>query len=267
MSYFRQIHTSMWKDEYFMEFTTTEKLLFIYFFSNEMTTLSGVYKIPMKVIQFETGIQMRYIESAMKKFEEQKKIYYRDGIVFVVNFQKYNKGGDKVAISIRNEIDALEDCEIKYLYMQYYHPEIGYQYPIHTPLLSRDKKSKDKISKEESSRVEENAAAATFPEDNFSELSIWTQVTGMMAYPIKARSEAPYMIRSLLTQHKENTVEYCKPYFKEWLSRGYNKSNHSWLDWAIAGSVPKKNGKTKFTNYDKPDQPSADEIEKALKGE
>lgn len=267
MSYFRQINTAIWKDEDFMDFTLAEKLLFVYFFSNDSTTLSGVYKISKKVIQFETRLPMRTIEKALQKFEELKKIYYRDGIVFVVNFQRYNKAeGYKNDIAKKNDIDSLEDGEIKAFYMDYYHPEIGYTYPIDTLSLSKVKESKVKISKVESSRGEKTAAT-TQSFDDLSELSIWTGVTGMIAYPSKARDEAPYLIRSLVAQHQDKTIDYCKTYYQEWLKRGYNKTNHGWLDWAIAGQIPKSKGNGKFTRYEKVDQPSPEEIAKALKGE
>ena len=154
MSYFRQIHTLIWKDEDFLNFNRDEKLLFIYFFSNESTTLSGLYKMPLKVVNFETGLSMKIIKSALEKFESLEKIFYRDGYVFVKKFQFYNKGGQFVAISIKKELDLLPDCEIKRLYMQYIHPNIPYPYPMDTPSLSKEEKSKEKKSKEE-----ENVAA------------------------------------------------------------------------------------------------------------
>lgn len=149
MSYFRQIHTLIWKDEEFLEYTPEEKILFVYFFSNESTTLSGLYKIPLKVVSFETNISLSYVKTILNKFEDQEKIWYRDGWVFVKNFQKYNKGGDTVAKAIANEINNIPDCEIKSIYLKYYPENIPYQYPINT-LLQEEK------SKEEKSRVKES---------------------------------------------------------------------------------------------------------------
>lgn len=145
MSYFRQIHTSIWKDEEFLHYTLTEKLLFVYFFSNESTTLSGVYKLPLKVASFETGIRLAAIEKALVKFEKAAKIYYRDGYIFVVNFQKYNSGSAKLSVSIKKEIDNLEDCEIKAIYMRYYHPDIPYAYPMDTVSIPYPEKNKSNI--------------------------------------------------------------------------------------------------------------------------
>ncbi len=225
MSYFRQIHTLIWKDEDFLEFSQAEKLLFIYFFSNESTTLSGLYKIPLRVVSFETGISMSVINKAMEKFERLKKIYYRDGYVFVTKFQKYNKGGDKVEISIRHEIENIPDCEIKRIYIAYFQPNIPYIYPI----ISKEEKSKEKESKEEP----ENHTPQT------SESSLWFGATGMSVYPIKSdHNDIDGALRTIQANHKENTVEYLKGFFQEWVRRKYSKTNIGWLDWAISGDIP-----------------------------
>ena len=145
MSYFRQIHTLIWKDEEFLEYTPEEKILFVYFFSNESTTLSGLYKIPLRVVSFETNIILPKVKTILKKFEDQEKIWYRDGFVFVKNFQKYNKGGDTVAKAIEKEIDNTVESEIKTVYLRYYPENIPYAYPTNT--LLQEEKSKEEYSK------------------------------------------------------------------------------------------------------------------------
>lgn len=93
-----------------------------------------------------------------------------------------------------------------------------------------------------------NSASASIS-DSLSELNVWIGVTGMTAYPSKARDEAPYIIRSLISNHGQNTIEYCKKFYQEWINRKYSKTNHGWLDWALAGEIPgskinhKDNGK------------------------
>jgi hypothetical protein len=225
MSYFRQIHTLIWKDEDFLEFSQAEKLLFIYFFSNENTTLSGLYKLPLKVVSFETGISLAAINKALEKFESLKKIYYRNGYVFVTKFQKYNSGGDKVRISIKNEIDNIPDCEIKNIYLAYYSPNIPYTYPI----IRREEKSKEENREEEP----ENPTPQT------SESSLWFSTTGMSVYPVKSdHQDIDGILRTIQANHRENTVDYLRGFFQEWTKRGYSKTNIGWLDWAISGDIP-----------------------------
>jgi len=246
MSYFRQIHTLIWKDEDFLEFKQAEKLLFIYFFSNESTTLSGLYKMPLKVVSFETGLSMRVINAALEKFEKLEKIFYRDGYVFVKKFQYYNRGGANVAIAIKKELDNMPDCEIKGLYMQYIHPNIPYQYPINTPPLSIVKNSKEKKSivlGENGNLITPNQLYEAIEEHEL--VTIWMNVTGNMGLPTKT-GDADAVINSMRdieSTKKEKTQEYLKPFFKAWKERGYSPMNPSWLDWAKCGKIPDKKAK------------------------
>lgn len=232
MSYFRQIHTLIWKDEDFLEFSQAEKLLFIYFFSNESTTLSGLYKIPLRVVSFETGISLSVINKALEKFERLKKIYYRDGFVFVTKFQKYNRGGDKVDISIRHEIENIPDCEIKRIYIAYYQPNIPYTYPI----ISKEEKRKEENSKEEPEK-----STATTPY-----VRIFANVTGMTSIPGEADTVLT-AIDGLMDKHKteDAITEYLKPFYQKWIKtkgkngKYYSKLNNAWLtDYAVAGEMP-----------------------------
>jgi hypothetical protein len=167
MANYRQIHVSIWKDEWFLDLEPDEKLLFIYLFSNESTSLSGLYKLAMKVILFETGFDKTFVAKTLKKFEAAGKIFYRDGFVWVVNMSRYNKGSSKVQLRIIADINEVPDCELKRMYLEacrqsppkpqpapeppqedteevndngFLYPEdtlsIGYEYPIGTSPLN-----------------------------------------------------------------------------------------------------------------------------------
>jgi hypothetical protein len=124
MANYRQIHVSIWKDEWFLDLEPQEKLLFIYLFSNESTSLSGLYKLPLKVIAFETCLNIEFIKTALNKFESSGKAYYKDGMIWIVNMRIYNRGGETVYARIVADIDAIPDCELKRIYLE--------RYPKHT---------------------------------------------------------------------------------------------------------------------------------------
>lgn len=142
MANYRQIHVSIWKDEWFLELEPQEKLLFIYLFSNEATSLAGIYKLPLKVIAFETGLDTDFIKQAMNKFTEGGKVYYEDGVVWVVNMRRYHETkSDKVQTRIDKDTDLIPDCPIKRRYLAYLIP---YRYPINTrPQLKEDEEEKE----------------------------------------------------------------------------------------------------------------------------
>jgi len=118
MANYRQIHVSIWKDEWFLDLDPREKLLFIYLFSNESTSLAGIYKIPLKVIAFETCLDTEYVLGAIDKFSQAGKVHYDNGIVWVVNMWRYHESkSPKVQQRKDTDIASIPDCALKIQYL------------------------------------------------------------------------------------------------------------------------------------------------------
>jgi hypothetical protein len=120
MANYRQIHVSIWKDGWFIELPPEEKLLFVYLFSNELASLGGLYELPLRVVPHEIGLPPETINSALEKFERAGKIHYKDGIMWVVNMRKYNRGGARVHNRMMQDVDEIPDCELKRRFLTYY---------------------------------------------------------------------------------------------------------------------------------------------------
>ncbi len=57
MAQFNTIHSNIWEDEKFRKLKCSDsKLLFVYVFSNTRCPVSGIYKIAIETMSFETGI-------------------------------------------------------------------------------------------------------------------------------------------------------------------------------------------------------------------
>lgn len=120
MAGYRQIHTQMWKDEWFIELEPDEKFLFIYMFSNELSSISGLYKIPVRVIHNETGIAIGRIEKIISKFVSDGKIEYGDGTLWVRNMWRYHKNASaRTQIKVWDDINSIPDCAVKHNCIQY----------------------------------------------------------------------------------------------------------------------------------------------------
>ena len=149
MANFRQIHVSIWKDPWFLELEPPEKLLFVYLFSNESTSLAGIYELAFRVICFETGLDKDFVRSALDKFTAAGKVYYENGILWVTNMRRYNATtSSKVMIRIEADLDKIPECPIKQRYIAYYQPNIPYQYPIGTSSLKEEEEKEEEKEKE-----------------------------------------------------------------------------------------------------------------------
>lgn len=232
MANYRQIHVSIWKDTWFLDLEPDEKLLFIYLFSNENTSLSGLYKIAMRVIAFETGLSEKFVKDTLDKFAEQSKVLYEGDIVWVKNLRKYNRGGATVEKRIASDILEIPECSLKKQYIAYYDPNIHYDYTTDT--LSYEMKCNEDECNEDSEKY------PTYLDDAGA-LRVYTKVTGHMTFPSKTRADAIGAIQQINIHKNGDVIDYLKPFWEEWRSRDYHPSNTSWLtEWAVTGKVPER---------------------------
>lgn len=156
MAGYRQFHTQFWKDEWVMNLEPLKRYLFIYLFTNDLSSISGLYKIPLKVVANETDLDLEFIKETFAEFETAQKILYADGILWVVNMQKFHKNASPTTMTrVRKDVELIPDCLAKKAYL--YHLEtgeystdtvlIGYQYPALKANLKL-KQDKDKAKAE-----------------------------------------------------------------------------------------------------------------------
>lgn len=102
MAKMRYINTKFWDDNYVTELSPAEKLLFLYFLTNPLTTIAGIYEISLKRIEYDTGIIKQDILKMIKKFEKANKIFYIDNNwIFLKNFIKNQSLNPKIELGIK----------------------------------------------------------------------------------------------------------------------------------------------------------------------
>lgn len=122
MAEYRQTYCKMWSDGWFSELELDEKLLWSYFFSNEHTSVAGIYEITLRTMTNESGIERGRVEEILLKFIQAKKCRYEDGILWVFNMPKYQgSNSPKVVARIRKDVVGLPDSLIQRDYMKLYH--------------------------------------------------------------------------------------------------------------------------------------------------
>ena len=116
MSGYRQLHTHIWSDSWFIELEPDLKLLFIYLFSNERASICGLYELPIRTISFETGLDRDVIKKGLEIFNKADKVKYDfdASVVWVRNMLKYQGSpSPKVQTRIQADIKAVPDCDLK----------------------------------------------------------------------------------------------------------------------------------------------------------
>ena len=104
----RYINTSFWDDEYIMDLSAKDKLLFLYLLTSPLNNISGMYEIHLRRIIFDTGLQKQEILKALKGFERNKKVFFVDDkFIVIANFIKHQKLNVNIQKGIVNCVNSL----------------------------------------------------------------------------------------------------------------------------------------------------------------
>ena len=253
MANFRQIHVSIWKDAWFLDLEPQEKTLFIYMITNESTNLAGLYKIAFKVICFETGLEKEFVSNTLDKFSRADKVYYMDGVAWVVNLRKYHETtSSKVQTRILRNLHDIPDCELKIRYTERNIPHI---YPI--PTLSLIEEEEEVYEKEQENKTTTAAAVASFhSHTNQTAQKLYTETTNQFSIPSDQIDKALHALTDIIDYYNgdfDGALVTCKAKFAEWCStkgqsgKTYSPLNTNWLNWVLAELVPRPDDPDKDT--------------------
>jgi hypothetical protein len=84
----RYVSDSFWSDSWIENLDPLEKYLYLYLLTNQHVRVCGIYEIQTKRIAYETGIDKEMILKMLTRFQKAKKVYYKDGILLIINFVK-----------------------------------------------------------------------------------------------------------------------------------------------------------------------------------
>lgn len=108
MSKNRIVNTKFWSDTYVSRIDSLEKLLFLYFITNQYTNICGIYEIPLKQIALDTGIDRDNLEKIfIPRLAESERIFYFDGWVYIKNFIKHQIENPSVTSGIKRSVNEL----------------------------------------------------------------------------------------------------------------------------------------------------------------
>lgn len=112
----RIINTKIWDDDYFRKLNHKGKLMFLYFITDSLTNICGMYEISKDRMVFDTGLKLKEVSLIIEKFEKDKKIIYIDNWICIINFIKNQSLNPSVTIGIEREIQLVpEDIRKKFI--------------------------------------------------------------------------------------------------------------------------------------------------------
>ena len=157
MAVYRQVQISFWQDEFILELTPEEKYFYLYLMTNSKTTQCGVYELPKRVIQFETGYNSETVDKLLKRFIEYGKIEYCEETkeVVLVNWLKHNSfKSPKVLARIEKEIKLIKYESFKKMTMD--RLSIDYEKTIDTEPQKEKEEEEEKEEEREKGKPSKN---------------------------------------------------------------------------------------------------------------
>ncbi|MBG9785603.1 conserved phage C-terminal domain-containing protein [Shouchella lehensis] len=148
MAKYRNVHIDFWQDGFVLDLTPEEKYFYLYLMTNSKTTQCGIYELPYRIMETETGYTRETVEKYIDRFEEYGKVSYNKGTkeVILLNWVKYNFiNSPKVISRIRKELEVVKHQPFLEMYKAQL---IRYGYPIDTLCIDIEKEKEKENDKE-----------------------------------------------------------------------------------------------------------------------
>lgn len=121
MATFRTFRPSFWDDNYIAELSASEKLVYIYFFTNSEINNLGIARLTPRKVAFYTGLSLDEVKEAFTKLSNDKKIYVFEETVWVVNFIKNQTyTSPKIRTGLKNLLAKVEIVSLRDIIVEHY---------------------------------------------------------------------------------------------------------------------------------------------------
>lgn len=114
----RIVDTEFWEDGSVIDkYSVEDKYFLLYLMTNPRSSQVGIYKLPKRIISFETGYTVEVIAVLLQRFETKyKNIVYNNETqeIAVLNSLKYSivKGGKPVSDLLQKELSKIDDTNL-----------------------------------------------------------------------------------------------------------------------------------------------------------
>ncbi|MGG1328262.1 DnaD domain protein [Bacillus tropicus] len=92
MAVYRNVQVNFWQDEFILDLTPEERYFYIYLLTGTKTKQCGIYVLPKRVAELETGYNMETVEKLLNRFVAYGKILYdaETKELYILNWLHYN---------------------------------------------------------------------------------------------------------------------------------------------------------------------------------
>ncbi|PGC84296.1 DnaD domain-containing protein [Bacillus toyonensis] len=229
MAVYRNVQVNFWQDEFILDLTPEERYFYIYLLTGTKTKQCGIYILPKRVAELETGYSMETVEKLLNRFVAYGKILYdaETKELYILNWLHYNPIlNTNVEKCVLRELKTVKNKEFIHTFLRKCLEE---EWKI--PLLlqhfgmpeEEDTNSlQEVIEEKEIESIEEavpNSKVYKFYEQHISSLSPYI-VKELKDWIQRVSGKVVLEALKIAFEHNKRTFAYVKGILRNWCKKG-----------------------------------------------
>ncbi|WP_242142036.1 MULTISPECIES: DnaD domain-containing protein [unclassified Bacillus cereus group] len=233
MAVYRNVQVNFWQDDFVIDLTPEERYFYLYLLTCSKTTQCGIYPLPKRLAEMETGYNRETVEKLLTRFIEYGKILYdaETKEVYVVNWLRYNPvTNTNIEKCVLRELKTvksgvfikrfLKKCLEEKMNIPLLLEHFGSPYDLSdivTPELVEQYSAEEEVEEEETERD-----IFTFYEQHFGSVSPYV-AEELSEWMADLSEELVLKALQIAFENNKRTIAYVKGILREWHRKGYTK--------------------------------------------
>ncbi|EMY5506265.1 DnaD domain protein [Bacillus wiedmannii] len=231
MAVYRNVQVNFWQDEFILDLTPEERYFYIYLLTGTKTKQCGIYVLPKRVAELETGYSMETVEKLLNRFVAYGKILYdaETKELYILKWLHYNPIlNTNVEKCVLRELKTVKNKEFIHTFLRTCLEE---EWKI--PLLlqhfgmpaEEDNSSLQEVVEEKEEEIEETEEGTShsevykFYKQNISSLSPYI-VKELKEWIQKVSGKTVIEALKIAFEHNKRTLAYVKGILRNWCKKG-----------------------------------------------
>lgn len=229
MAVYRNVQVNFWQDEFILDLTPEERYFYIYLLTGTKTKQCGIYVLPKRLAELETGYSMETVEKLLNRFVAYGKILYdaETKELYILNWLHYNPIlNTNVEKCVLSELKTIKNKEFIHMFLRTCLEE-EWKIPLllqHFGMPEEEDTSslQEVVEKIEDMEVEEDTQHSEvykFYEQNISSLSPYI-VEELKGWIRKVSGNTVLEALKIAFEQNKRTFAYVKGILRNWCKKG-----------------------------------------------
>ncbi|PEB50971.1 hypothetical protein CON65_21245 [Bacillus pseudomycoides] len=233
MAVYRNVQVNFWQDDFVLDLTPEERYFYIYLLTCSKTTQCGIYPLPKRLAEMETGYNWETVEKLLQRFIDYGKILYdaETKELYIQNWVRYNPvTNTNVEKCVLRELKTVKSKKFVHMFLQKCLEE-GLNVPLllehfgmpdEEPVVIPQETFESDETDGEVEEVEPGSSVFLFYEQNFGSLSPYT-ADELSEWIADLSDELVLKALQIAHENNKHTLAYVKGILRDWHEKGYTK--------------------------------------------